>query len=291
VTEPNDSPHFSTPRLIFWREQGDLPKTFLATLNHIEKFGCTVLYIEGDPATRFSYTVGVFDTFGLPELITVGLIEKTARIALNAAVKLLRNGVDLTQGGHRELVGEVECRFAPVDPKWMHHVMGRADWYYTGEDVPTLQLIYPDLENRFQGEEGFQEYFRQPMLAPGIEEGTREHDFWASNDPSSSLFDWKFPDDPHTSAYLSKTVHEKVEPVTYVSHDADDGSWQFLGDLMAGGGGPVVSCLHHPIDDDPTLKEVCDLPLGWYATRDNPDSPWQRFELPPDESDNDTPSA
>ena len=286
---PNAAPPFATSRLNSWKEK-DLSGSFLSTIDHIEKFGCSVLYVEGDSSSRFSYTVGVFDTSGCPELIAVGLTEKTARIALNTAVKLLRSGVDLSQGRHREIVGEVECRFVSVDPTWLHHVMGRANWYYTGENVPVLQLIYPDLENRFQGEDGFEEYFRQPMLASGVLEGSRELDFWASNDPSSSLFDWKFPDDPHVSSYLSKTVHEKQERVTYVAHDLD-GDWQFLGDLMSDGGGPVISCLHHPIDDDSRLKELFDLPLGWYAIRENPDAPWERFELPLEESDDDPPLA
>ena len=63
-----------------------------------------------------------------------------------------------------------------------------------------------------------------------------EQDFWATADPKSSLFDWKFPDPPHSTAYLSETVYQCVEPVTYVSHDADDGAWQFLGPRMDEGG-------------------------------------------------------
>ena len=290
MTEPQQT-LFNTSRLRFWREQQNLAETFVSTLNNIEKFGCSVVHIYGNSANRYSFTVGVFDTCGQPEVITVGLTEKTAHIALNVAVKLLRSGVDLTQGTHREIVGEVECKFAPVDPKWLHHAMGRADWYYTDEDVPVLQLIYPDFENRFQDEEGFQEYFRQPMLQTGTQEGNQEHDFWAFNDPSSSISRWQFPDDPHTHVYLSRTVHEKEEAITYVSHDADDGSWQFLGDKMADGGGPVVSCLHHPIDDDPTLEVLADLPLGWYATRETPQSSWQRFEHPPEPPNEDTPAS
>ncbi|HEX3569309.1 MAG TPA: DUF4262 domain-containing protein [Acidobacteriaceae bacterium] len=257
----------------------------MSTLNNIERFGCSIVHIEGNSANRYSFTVGVFDTCGKPELITVGLTEKTAHIALNTAVKLLRSGVDLTQGRYREIVGEVECKFAAIDPKWMHHAMGRADWYYTGEEVPVIQLIYPDLKNRFQNEEGFEEYFRQPMLMSGVQDGTREHDFWAFNDPSSSISRWKFSDDPHTQAFLSETVHKKEEPVTYVSHDAEDGTWQFLGDKMSDGGGPVVSCLHHPIDNDPSLEELADLPRGWYATRESPAAPWQRSKLPPEEDE------
>jgi hypothetical protein len=93
-----------------------------------------------------------------------------------------------------------------------------------------------------------------------------EEDFWASTDPKSSLFSWKFPDSPHAQAFLSKAVHNGVEPITFVSHDADDGAWQFLGDSMSDTGGVLV-CLHHPIDRDPSLVELSDLPLGWYAAQ------------------------
>jgi len=66
--------------------------------------------------------------------------------------------------------------------------------------------------------------------------------------------------------------------VTYVSHDFEDGAWQFLGDTMAGGEKPVISCLHRPIDKDPSLNEVADLPLGWYAERATPKDPWTRHQ-------------
>ena len=76
--------------------------------------------------------------------------------------------------------------------------------------------------------------------------------------------------------FLSESVHKVTEPVTYVSHDAEDGAWQFLGDSMSDGGGPVTSCFHHPIDCDPSLAELSDLPLGWYAGRGRVGEPWTR---------------
>jgi len=45
---------------------------------------------------------------------------------------------------------------------------------------------------------------------------------------------------------------------------------------MAGGGGPVISCLHHPIDHDPSLAELADMPQGWYAERAKVGEPWVR---------------
>ena len=183
---------YITDRSKHWRSH-DLNQTFLNTLGHIEKFGCAVLHIKGDAASpRFSYTVGVHDTSKNPEIIAIGLTADAAHGALNRTVALMKSGENLTIGRHRGIVGEVECEFRLVDPKWMHHVMGRADWYYEGVEIPVLQLIYPDLENRFQTEDGFSEYFRQPILTAGAERGRLEDDFWAANDLSSSLSRWKF---------------------------------------------------------------------------------------------------
>lgn len=258
------------------------------TIDRIEKFGCEVVQVKaGNAGPGWSYTVGVYDTCGRPEIITVALNEKTAHYLLNQAASEQRKGVNLAVGRHRELVGEVECEFRPVDPRWVEQLMGWAKWYYGGIDFPVLQAVYPDLENRFPEEPGFDETFRQPLLQPNRTFTTVEEDFWASTDPASSLFDWKFPDPPHTRVYLSKAVHIKAELITYVSHDMEDGAWQFLGDSMAGEEDGVLSCLHHPVDNDRSLIELADLPLGWWAERAKPSDPWIRYQHEPEGSSED----
>jgi len=181
------------------------------------------------------------------------------------------------------MVGEVECEFRPVDPRWVQHVLCWATWYYDGDNFPVLQAVYPDLDNRFPEEPGFDDAFSQPLLQASSTETNLEKDFWASNDPDSSLFDWKFPDPPHTLVFLSNAVHTGAEPVTYVSHDIEDGAWQFLGDSMTGDQKPVLSCLHHSIDKDSSLNELADLPLGWWAERTEPGEPWTRHEHEPED--------
>ena len=188
------------------------------TIGHMEEFGCSVVNVKRtNYGLGWAYTIGVFDTCGQPEIITVGLLPETAHFALNQAAKLLRAGVDLTKGRHRDMVGEVECEFRPVDPKWIKQLMGWAVWYSEGDDFPVLQAVYPDLKNRFPEDEGFDTAFEQPLMQPGAAMTRVEDDFWASNDEKSSLFKWKFPDDPHTRAFLSETVHKGTEDVTYVS--------------------------------------------------------------------------
>jgi hypothetical protein len=173
------------------------------TIGHIEKFGCSVVSVaRTNYGLGWSYTIGIFDTCGKPEIVTVGLPPETAHFALNEASKLLREGVDLTKGRHHGLVGKVDCEFRPVDHKWIAQLMGWAVWYYGGTDFPVLQAVYPDLENRFPNEEAFDRAFEQPLMQPSAPMTSAENDFWASTDPKSSLFNWKFSDPPHTESFF-----------------------------------------------------------------------------------------
>jgi hypothetical protein len=279
-------PPYSTERLRFFRSQ-NLDEREKGTMDHIEEFGWEVVMIDPDHANLgWAFTVGLHDVFGKPELIIIGLNKETAQWLLNDAAKRMLEGADLTQGRHKDLLEGVDVIFRAVDRKWLRQVMGWATWYNDGDEFPVLQAIFPDKQNRFPEEDNFDTKYTQPLLQPDAPMTVLEEDFWATSDPKSSLFDWKFPDSPHTGVYLSQTVETGEEAVTYVSHDLSDGASQFLGDRMADGGGPVISCFHHPIDRDPSLKELADLPPGWYAVRDTPTAPWQRFEHGPDEDHN-----
>lgn len=244
----------------------------------IEEFGCFVLTVESKAgrALNYTYTIGIFDTCGQPDLIAAGLHHEVAHACLNEAVRRLRAGADLAQGRHADLIGNVDCEFRPVNPKWVGRLMNWANWYYGRTDYPVLQVVYPDLQNRFPEDEGFNCHFDQPLMQGDGPMRHIEEDFWAAGDPQSSLFDWKFSDPPHTTVYLSKKVHEGAEPVTFVLRDKD-GDWQFLGETYIESGGVAV-CFHHPIDSDPTLKEIADIPLGWCAERTEPGSSWERHE-------------
>jgi hypothetical protein len=273
---------FATERTRALKASGELEPQDAKIVDDIERFGCSIVIIgAAKPRRGWAFTLGVTDTCGAPELIVAGLKDETASRMLNAAVDLQRRGIDLSVGRYRELVGEVECEFRPVDRKWLRELMGWAVWYNDGDSFPVLQAVYPDLDNRFPEDEGFNDYFRQPRLQPGSPMGALEEEFWSGSASESGDAEWRFPDPPSRLAFLSKTVSRGEEQVTFVSHDRDDGAWQFLGDSMSDGGGPVLVCLHHPIDADPTLQELADLPVGWVAERAAVGEPWVRSEHPP----------
>jgi hypothetical protein len=66
-------------------------------------------------------------------------------------------------------------------------------------------------------------------------------------------------------------------PILLVSHDADDGMWQFLdGRDDPAADDAVVLGLECVFSLDPSIAELADLPLGWQAWRDSMQQPWQR---------------
>ena len=87
--------------------------------------------------------------------------------------------------------------------------------------------------------------------------------------------DWPFSDPPNFNAFTTRQVMKRDEPVLLVSHESDDGAWQFIGrdwaeeDL-------VIVCLEHAVALDPALRELADLPRGWEAVRTRPGAPWRR---------------
>jgi hypothetical protein len=87
---------------------------------------------------------------------------------------------------------------------------------------------------------------------------------------------WLFVDPPNVAVITVAQITDSDHPVLYVSHDADDGAWQFLT------GGPLtetdarVVSLRSMLQRDPSLVELADLPRGWIAWRDDRTCTWQR---------------
>ncbi len=168
----------------------ELSKYEEGLLNTVEEFRCMVLSVQDPNENRpsFSYTIGLNNTRQVPEIITCGLSANAAHAALNHAANLLAAGVNLTTGRHIDLIGNVEVEFRPVDPKWTKILMLSAVWFNGNSEFPALQLIFPDLENRFPEEEGFNADFDQPLLQPDAKMRQIDKDFWSAHVPKKRRF-------------------------------------------------------------------------------------------------------
>jgi hypothetical protein len=93
----------------------------------------------------------------------------------------------------------------------------------------------------------------------------------------STQTEWPFEDPKNTAAFTTVGVIKRHEPVCRVCHD-DDGAWQFLPGGAVTMADAMLVALSEVVGTDQSLLQLADLPLGWIATRDNPQSEWQRSQ-------------
>lgn len=88
--------------------------------------------------------------------------------------------------------------------------------------------------------------------------------------------DWKFADPMNVAVFTTRHVFVDGFPILKVSHDIDDGSWQFHwgGDIDEQCA--MLVSLKEVVDHDSSVVELYDLPLGWVARREDIDSEWKR---------------
>ena len=90
------------------------------------------------------------------------------------------------------------------------------------------------------------------------------------NDP------WPFAAPPNVAVFTSKHVISGDAWIHYVSHDEDDGAWQFHPLGFTTEEDAAVVGLATIVRLDPTLLELHAPPLGWVATRDGAGEAWVR---------------
>jgi hypothetical protein len=94
---------------------------------------------------------------------------------------------------------------------------------------------------------------------------------------NTTMNKWLF-DDPQNVAVI--TTHHILEggEILFVSHDEDDGSWQFhIGEAVSEHDVKVVA-LKEIVELDRSIMQLADLPLGWLATRVSLGQDWHRFD-------------
>jgi len=90
---------------------------------------------------------------------------------------------------------------------------------------------------------------------------------------------WPFADPPNTASVTTRCIIEKVHPILRVTHDADDGIWQFLCGELHEIESSVVG-LATILSLDETIGSIADLPLGWIGERPRVGGDWRRSKAP-----------
>ena len=117
----------------------------------------------------------------------------------------------------------------------------------------------------------------------------------SENGGTSTGRNWDDPDD--IAVATTQEVIDGKLPVVFVSRDSGCvdgmGGWQFLDGAPTDDRPPTCVAKEELLRLDPTLAEVTDLPVGWYAEREIKGGPWKRAPFPNEEepaaADFDTP--
>lgn len=85
---------------------------------------------------------------------------------------------------------------------------------------------------------------------------------------------YDFLDEKNTTVISTKKIMNKESSIMLVSHDEEDGMWEFLdGDDVNEEDAMIVS-LFEIVQIDETINQIADLPIGWIAYRENVFSKW-----------------
>jgi hypothetical protein len=88
---------------------------------------------------------------------------------------------------------------------------------------------------------------------------------------------WLFDDPPNVAVLTTHHILEGGE-ILFVSHDEDDGGWQFHASEAVSEHDVKVVALKEIVELDRSIMQLADLPLGWVATRKSLGQDWHRFD-------------
>ncbi len=231
-------------------------------LADIERFGCHIIgVLEDDEGPSFSYSIGLYQTFGQPEVIIFGLEPNVGITIINDISSKMKEGKKVEDWHEYDdfLEGYSVC-FRQFDERFYRNYLGYALWYYQGTEFPVLQCVWPDSQHRYPWHPDYPSalHARQPVLSPETS--------------------WPFHEGHNRAAITTRQVIIEGHPILLVSHD-HDGDWQFLCGTTDDAKDGQVVCLKTILTQPPALAVVADLPGGWRACREDLDVPWHRERI------------
>lgn len=138
-------------------------------LQTLERHGWYVIKVgAGAEAAAFAYSLGLFKTFGQPEVILFGLDLDTMHTLINDVGEAVRKGRRFAAGDScDELLDGYTCTFRSVSPAHLRDNMTYTQWFYGHDEFPAVQLVWPDRNGKFPWDDGFDDRYRaaQPDLS------------------------------------------------------------------------------------------------------------------------------
>jgi Domain of unknown function (DUF4262) len=179
----------------------DAPRSMLddherAVVQNVERHGFHIVVVQqsdedaaSQPEWRevpdWTYSVGLYLTFGVPEVVVFSLPSETATTVLWDIARAARDGRTFASrqvhvDGLPSFLGQ-RFSFEEVDDAWSESLFGWARWFYGAAfTIPIRQYLWPDARGRFAWDDGVSDHICQaqrrllyPPTATGDPPGPR----------------------------------------------------------------------------------------------------------------------
>ncbi|MFA6084409.1 DUF4262 domain-containing protein [Mucilaginibacter sp.] len=133
----------------------------------IKQYGLQVLHVlEDETGPGFTYSIGLFKSYGHPEIIMIGLKQDLAHTLINNMAYEIKEGkVYSPLNFEASILDDFDCYIIEVDKSNYDNYVCQAQNYYQG-DFPLIQCIYPTVKGIYPWEEEWPEEIKdlQPIL-------------------------------------------------------------------------------------------------------------------------------
>ena len=138
-------------------------------LSKVEQHGWHLVGIgSSNEEPAYVFSVGLYHTFGHPEVCIFGLTDcETMAAILNAIGNEVKEGRRFEIGTRlSDILIQNDLVLQNVDDSLYFNYFGYARWFYRGNNFPLLQCVWPDRNNRFPWESAYDQSFLpiQPLL-------------------------------------------------------------------------------------------------------------------------------
>jgi len=137
-------------------------------LDDVAEHGWHVMNVlELPEAPGWAYSIGLYQTFGHPEVVVFGLNSDLMHRMINYVGEDIRSGKRFEDGKqYPELIEAYSCIFKTVNVRWYQPFLGYANWFYKGTEYPALQCIWPDKKSLYPWDANFNPswLYAQPLL-------------------------------------------------------------------------------------------------------------------------------
>jgi hypothetical protein len=250
-------------------QQDDLVET-------VRKHGWTPLWVARE--IGYAHTVGVYHSFGQPEIVMFGLEGPGMQLWLNAAVEQGRDrGWPPEAAPFPGILDGFPTQLRAVHDSWRGALFPAVDRFYRGRPVPVRQLVWPDRNGRWPWEPEATLSSRTRQAQAWLPVAEHPEGGWRLVGEFEPGF--PFPAGPDSWVLTTQGILDGRAGVAQVARDqngydildehgylAEDLCLAFLGDVLR---------------RQPGLVECADLPDGQTATRDG--RGWSRSHLAKDD--------